>query len=38
MVFCLDKSSALGNELDDKDPDFQPDPSSKRLKTVGEES
>ena len=38
MVFCLDKSSASGNELDNKDPYFQPDPSPKRLKTVGEES
>ena len=39
MDFCLDKSSeSSGNELDDKDPEFEPDPSPKRLKTVGEET
>lgn len=38
MDFCLDKSSeSSGNEADDKDPDFKPDPSSKRLKMVREE-
>lgn len=39
MDFCLDKSSeSSGNELDDKDPEFEPDPSPKQLKTVGEET
>ena len=39
MDFCLDESSeSSGNELDDKDPEFKPDPSAKRLKTVGEET
>lgn len=34
MDFCLDKSSeSLGNETDNKDPDFEPDPSPKRLKS-----
>ena len=38
MDFCLDKSSeSSGNESDAKDPNFQPDPSPKRLKTVCEE-
>ena len=35
----MDKSSeSSGNEIDDKDPDFLPDPTPKRLKTVGKES
>lgn len=39
MDFSLDKSSeSSGNELDDKDPEFEPDPSPKQMKTVGEET
>ena len=38
MDFCLDKSSeSSGNETDNKDPDFEPDPSPKRLKMAREE-
>lgn len=37
MDFCLDKSSeSSGNEVDGKDPDFEPDPSPKWLKMVCE--
>ena len=39
MDFCLDKSSGFsGNETDNKDADFEPDPSPKRRKMVCEES
>ena len=35
MDFCLDKSSeSSGNELDDKNPDFQPDPSQNGWKRL----
>ena len=38
MIFCLDESSeSSGNETDNKDPDFEPDPSPKWLKMVCEE-
>lgn len=38
MDFCLDKSSeSSGNETDNKDADFEPDPSPKRRKMVREE-
>ena len=38
MDFCLDKSSeSSGNETDNKDPDFEPDLSPKRLKMARKE-
>ena len=37
-IFAWISHQSSGNELDDKDPEFEPDSSPKRLKMVGEET